>query len=436
MKKALYIIAFIISLTSCQRDEPIYDMLITTDEDIGKETNSGIVIGFDTQDIDHNIFDNLHIFIFDHEDRLTRHNYHTDMEQVALERKLLDNGQHTIFAVFNTNEGLLEQITTDSESLYFSDFIYRIDQIQASGDYSFMLTGVSRHVLADGISQLIIHVTNEQIATYLTSLTLDLIYPSNTLPPYTKSDKLSLRSVVEVFQSGTNTKILSRYFDNTTPKTLVLNPGVYDIRVWSDYSQNSNTDLYYNTSDTKNVTILSQKDYTANSDYKDAFAKEVTVTVSDKPNQVAEVALIRPLAKYRIEAIDVEEFYAKHDSLALEDLHIEVVYEGFFPTAYDMTIPALSGADINYKFNGSISQTENKTATIATDYIMVNGKESSVIVSVYVRTKSGYLISSVQGILIAYKSGHLTTISGNFLTSGQGGISIDTEWDDDFNIYF
>ena len=49
----------------------------------------------------------------------------------------------------------------------------------------------------------------------------------------------------------------------------------------------------------------------------------------------------------------------------------------------------------------------------------------------------GNTVSGVNGVKINYKAGYLTTISGDFLTAGKGGVDIDTSWEDnEFNIEF
>ena len=51
----------------------------------------------------------------------------------------------------------------------------------------------------------------------------------------------------------------------------------------------------------------------------------------------------------------------------------------------------------------------------------------------------GTVVARTQGVEVPYRRGRLTTVSGNFLTSGYGGggVDIDTDWDDDtFEVEF
>ena len=47
-------------------------------------------------------------------------------------------------------------------------------------------------------------------------------------------------------------------------------------------------------------------------------------------------------------------------------------------------------------------------------------------------TNTDETVCTVSGIKIPYKRGHLTTVSGHFLTAGKtaGGVQVDTEWND------
>ena len=58
--------------------------------------------------------------------------------------------------------------------------------------------------------------------------------------------------------------------------------------------------------------------------------------------------------------------------------------------------------------------------------------------SVTITSDDGTVVSRTQGVEVPYQRGRLTTVSGNFLTSGYGGgVDIDTGWDDDtFEVEF
>ena len=76
---------------------------------------------------------------------------------------------------------------------------------------------------------------------------------------------------------------------------------------------------------------------------------------------------------------------------------------------------------------------EAEARQVGADFVLTNGEESFVTVTVQMTNKhTGEAISTVSGIKIPYKRGHLTTVSGHFLTAGKtaGGVQVDTEWND------
>ena len=73
------------------------------------------------------------------------------------------------------------------------------------------------------------------------------------------------------------------------------------------------------------------------------------------------------------------------------------------------------------------------------DLVLTNGGESSVTVTVRVTdARTGGAVSVVEHVRIPYRRGHLTTVTGHFLTAGKttGGVEVDTEWDDEVVIPF
>lgn len=447
MKKILYIIALLLftSLTSCNRDEPHYtanDDIIILDEDTDKDPNVGVVLGFDTEGVTSTDIEDLNVFFFDSSEKLTRHNYFSSMTEVAYTKLLMESGEYTAFAVFNTEEDFLGQVTRSSDlpDLSLSELISKVNgYYEDESIYPNMLTGMTQASVDGSVTQAIITITDEPVTDNITTVSLDLVYPSSDLPAYTKSSSTPiLRAVVELYQSGTTNRMYRKTYTYGDDMTLTLTSGDYDVRVWSDFTLDTDTDLYYNSEQTNNISILSKEGYTANSDYKDAFAGVSTLTTNGAEMNHTHT-LKRPFAKYQIVATDVEEYEKIRERRGypeLNDLVIEITYEGFFPTAYNMVDAVLCGADTGYSFDSNTSNATATEVTLATDYVLVNGKESSVSVTIHIKDSKGKTISKVSGNKIEYKANHLTTISGNFLTAGKGGIDIDTSWDDDFNVTF
>ncbi len=280
-------------------------------------------------------------------------------------------------------------------------------------------------------TQITIWQEADEVITEDKTQKLNLVYPNMDFTPFSRSeDTPQLRAVVEVFRKDSETRVLRKteFVDSANPQIeLTLEKGEYDVRVWSDYSQQDNIDNNYITANTKSIRVRPQVSYVANSNYKDAFAGVASLNIGDDNPQELSIELHRPFAKYKIVATDVakyEELREEEDLPPIEDLQIEILYENFFPTAYNMIDKILNGSDTGYKYTGSISELTADSVTLASDYIMADGRSSSVGVQIYVRDKEGEVISSSFSNVINYEANHLTTISGNFLTTGEGGIKL------------
>lgn len=235
---------------------------------------------------------------------------------------------------------------------------------------------------------------------------------------------------------------------------IALKAGKYRIMVWTDYVDYTKADdKYYSTSDFRDISILG--DYEGNNDFKDAFRGVLDIEVVD-PNdpartQVAAVVpMERPLAKFNIIASDVDEYTKDYMSrmknqsksedamipaIEYNKYHAEVIYVGYLPCVFDMfqnkPIDSRTGA----YFTSPLVVINEDEVQIGFDYVMVNGKESSVVIGVNIYDENNNLVSSVSNITVPLKRSKMTTVTGKFLTNGtSSGIGINPEFDGEFNI--
>ncbi len=313
-----------------------------------------------------------------------------------------------------------------------------------------------------------------------------LTVPGLDLAAYdgTRSGGKPLRCVVEVDKAGGGGLALRRELscqqqaDGTYLAELSLMPGDYDLRLWADWDGG-----YYNADDLGKVLVLTDN-YVANgdTDKKDAYYGSLSLTVNSLsltlPNREgtqtgqslpagevggaqssplgefegagADVALTleRPFAKYRLIATDVEAYYnliEKGEALPpIEDLQVSVTYEGFFPTGFNVATGKPNDAlntGIHYTSVPTVAEGYDAKVNrqVGADFVLTNGEESFVNVTIeMVDTNTGEAVATVQHVKIPYKRGHLTTVTGHFLTAGKtpGGVQIDTEWGEDIVIEF
>lgn len=101
----------------------------------------------------------------------------------------------------------------------------------------------------------------------------------------------------------------------TLPVHLKLYAVEYTLAVWTDYVvAGTTTDLYYNTENLQQVTCTTP--YTGSTGYRDCLYGSTTLDLRPYRDEwnvrvQAKVDMVRPLAKYRIIATDVQEFLAK-----------------------------------------------------------------------------------------------------------------------------
>lgn len=326
-----------------------------------------------------------------------------------------------------------------------------------AADFPYMLTASEQVEVALGdIERLHLVLTDGTSGIHLSTVRLALTVPGLDLPAYTAtragSEGKPLRCVAEVYQAGTDNRVHRRVqecalqADGTYLAELSLMPGDYDLRLWADWNGG-----YYNADDLGKVTVLTDN-YVANgeTDKKDAYYSTTTLSVPSSPTGEVEgaVSLVRPFAKYRLIATDVEAYYNlinKGEALSpIEDLQVRVTYEGFFPTGFNVATGKPNDAlntGIHYTSVPTVAEGYDAKVNrqVGADFVLTNGEESFVTVTIeMIDTNTGEAVATVQHVKIPYKRGHLTTVTGHFLTAGKtpGGVQIDTEWGEDIVIEF
>ena len=329
-----------------------------------------------------------------------------------------------------------------------------------AADFPYMLTASEQVEVASGdIERLHLVLTDGTSGIHLSTVRLALTVPGLDLPAYTAtragSEGKPLRCVAEVYQAGTSNRVHRRIQecalqeDGTFLAELSLMPGDYDLRLWADWDGG-----YYNADDLGKVTVLTDN-YVANgeTDKKDAYYAATSISVASQSSPTggvegASVSLVRPFAKYRLIATDVEAYYNlidKGEALPdIEDLQVRVTYEGFFPTGFSVATGKPNDAlntGIHYSSVPTVAEGYDAKVNrqVGADFVLTNGEESFVNVTIQmVDTNTGDIVATVQHVKIPYKRGHLTTVTGHFLTAGKtpGGVQIDTEWGEDIVIEF
>ncbi len=237
---------------------------------------------------------------------------------------------------------------------------------------------------------------------------------------------------------------------------LELAPGDYRIMVWSDLSESRYFSSFYEPANFAKIVL--QGEHPANTDYRDAFSGKQQISLTSdfmerKPDTL-DIAMHRPLGKFEFITTDVVEFIRKEvlrlasrgdlvydadDDLSrlinIKDYSIMFHYVGFMPCAYsvltDMAVDSATGVS----FSSDLSRLNDKEASIGFDYVFLNNTETAVTIKIGVLDKEGTLLTLSDPIVVPMKRDHNTILRGTFITTqASGGISINPEFDGDFNL--
>ena len=422
-------------------------------EEFPDDYNSGITIGLNTSEVVGKPLGDIHLFFFDVSDKLVKHEYYANLHDLALSRTWLEEGHYTIFAILNTDAGLMPSVRSAANSelpdITFFNFKYWVHSLPA--EYPNLLTGLVRCEVEQGIKLIMIDLKAGSGAADIATVTLNLTFPSPLLPdfiPLRSAGAERLRTVAEVYEKGTENRILRKETFVTSTSTegvyqleLLLPSGEYDLRLWGDYVSDEKVDNHYITTNLQMVKILGKDQYKANTDTRDAFTQTTGLTVANT-DLSKDITMLRPLAKYRLVAMDVKQFKnlaVKYGFPPIEDITIDIRYDGFLPTSYNTVTKKPNGSEQNYAYVSALEDVTDTEAQVGKDFIFVNGDQSLVEITILIKNKNtGKIISKVSGVKVNYRAGYLTTVRGDFLTGGAtgGDINIDTEWDEDFTVEF
>lgn len=289
-----------------------------------------------------------------------------------------------------------------------------------------------------------------------------------TLTRSGETDNLNIRYDFRVYHAG-KTSMPVREFsvfssDLRRPDfytSLALNPGDYDLYVWSDYAETSTGDpIFYDDSDFSHISYI--KPYTGDTDLRDTFrgmtSFSVKASYSNVENVEAEVTLRRPMARYKFIATDLADFIDRETTRGmlmppenqsdnktspekspqyakLSDYKVKIIYPMYMPAVFDNfqnnPIDSWTGVSFDCRMN----QLSEDEAQLGMDYVYVNGEESGVQVMLEVYDPKGTLIARTNTVTVPTKRNRTTLIFGKFLTTLRSdGVGINPDFDGEFNI--
>lgn len=110
-------------------------------------------------------------------------------------------------------------------------------------------------------------------------------------------------------------------------------------------------------------------------------------------------------------------------------------YSGYMPCAFNIMDNKPCDSMTGVSFESTIKAVDEHEARLGFDYVFVNGKESSVMVTVALLDEDGTQLSRSNQIEVPLKRSMLTVVKGSFLIQETGGgVAIDPDFEGEFNI--
>ena len=250
---------------------------------------------------------------------------------------------------------------------------------------------------------------------------------------------------------------------DTTMKLRIME-GEYRFMVWTDYVQQGSTeDLFYNADNFKYIKLYGREDgvrHVGNDDHRDAFAGSCDVEVIRFGGEHAPVSatidMTRPLSKVVFITNDLEEWKTKvmttlyqsalqssnpsdksgvPSEVDLSQYIVKIHYPQYMPNAFNVFTDRTTWSDFNVSFNSQLIQLSKEEAAMGFDYVFANSSDANVVMAVSLFDKSGNQLARSYDITVPLERGKVTTVVGSFLLEeSDGGVSINPDFDGEFNI--
>ena len=107
----------------------------------------------------------------------------------------------------------------------------------------------------------------------------------------------------------------------------------------------------------------------------------------------------------------------------------------YMPNAFNMIADRTTWSDVNVTFESQIIQLSDTEASLGFDYVFANAQDANAVMAVSLYDKNGNQLSRTRDITIPLERGKVTTVIGSFLLEeSDGGVSINPDFDGEFNI--
>ncbi len=228
-----------------------------------------------------------------------------------------------------------------------------------------------------------------------------------------------------------------------------INPGTWQFYGWADLANaDTGMPLAYDIEDPSAINLITERDGSFEAvPWADAFRGEDGVAICCTDAEQLTIEMSRPVGEFEFISTDLEKFVEEQtrrnaetkssDSpdrvVNLNDYVVGYHINGFFPTEFDNLRNMPVDAKAGLFSRGQISPNEDGTGSLGGCYVLVNGKETMVSVTVRVYDRGSVIATSLP-VEVPVVRGKKTLIKGEFLTANAGsGLGINPDFDGEYN---
>ena len=257
------------------------------------------------------------------------------------------------------------------------------------------------------------------------------------------------------------TKDEVRELDNTFK--LMIMEGEYRFRAWVDYiDKTTGEPAFYNADNFRYIKLFGRdekKPHVGNNDFRDAFTGCVDAEIIrfggiHAPSS-ANIKMYRPLSKDVFITNDLDDWITKvvvnqmemlsqsgqanvtidPASIKLEDYDVKIIYPQYMPNAFNLSTDRTAWSDVNVSFMSKMIKLSDTEAALGFDYVFANETDPKVVMAVSLHSKDGTQLARSIDVTVPLERGKVTTVTGSFLLEeSDGGVSINPDFDGEFNI--
>ena len=121
--------------------------------------------------------------------------------------------------------------------------------------------------------------------------------------------------------------------------------------------------------------------------------------------------------------------------IKLEDYDVKIIYPQYMPNAFNLSTDRTAWSDVNVSFMSKMIKLSDTEAALGFDYVFANEVDPKVVMAVSLHSKDGTQLARSIDVTVPLERGKVTTVTGSFLLEeSDGGVSINPDFDGEFNI--